>query len=142
MKLEDGPLLKTYLTFSQKPSVLSAHFWADRQEFASVFRSSAEEFDPNLKDTSGIAAPRVVYSYNENILKMLEHGGKMARQALESGRGRDPGQRPRHSRLSLDGNGAYGHKSAEVSRECIKQGARCGKIFTSSMAIRSQLQPR
>jgi choline dehydrogenase-like flavoprotein len=42
------------------------------------------EIDPNLKDTSGIAAPRVVYSYSENSLKMLEHGGKMARQSLEA----------------------------------------------------------
>ncbi len=42
------------------------------------------EIDPNLKDTSGIPAPRVVYSYSENSLRMLEHGGTMARQALRA----------------------------------------------------------
>jgi choline dehydrogenase-like flavoprotein len=42
------------------------------------------EIDPELKDSSGIPAPRVVYGYSENSLKMLEHGGKMARQALDA----------------------------------------------------------
>jgi choline dehydrogenase-like flavoprotein len=42
------------------------------------------EIDAGLKDTSGIPAPRVVYSYGENSLKMLEHGRAMARQSLEA----------------------------------------------------------
>ena len=42
------------------------------------------ELDGELKDTSGIPAPRVVYSYGENSLKMLEHGRAMARQSLEA----------------------------------------------------------
>ena len=42
------------------------------------------EIDPDLKDTSSIPAPRVVYGYSENSLKMLEHGGNMSRQALQA----------------------------------------------------------
>ncbi|MBV8866389.1 MAG: GMC family oxidoreductase [Acidobacteriaceae bacterium] len=42
------------------------------------------ELDPQIKDSSGIPAPRVVYVYSENSLKMLEHSGNMARQALEA----------------------------------------------------------
>jgi choline dehydrogenase-like flavoprotein len=42
------------------------------------------EIDPELKDSSGIPAPRVVYGYGENSLKMLEHGGRMATQVLEA----------------------------------------------------------
>ena len=42
------------------------------------------EIDPELKDSSGIPAPRVVYSYSENSLKMLEHSGRMAHQVLEA----------------------------------------------------------
>jgi choline dehydrogenase-like flavoprotein len=44
--------------------------------------SNRVELDPVLKDSSGIAAARVVYTASENSLKLLEHGGQMARQAL------------------------------------------------------------
>jgi hypothetical protein len=39
---------------------------------------------PELKGPSNIPAPRVVYRYIENSLKMLEHSGRMARQVLEA----------------------------------------------------------
>ncbi len=42
------------------------------------------ELDPEVKDSSGIPAPRVSYTYSENSLKMLEHGAAMGRQALEA----------------------------------------------------------
>jgi len=42
------------------------------------------ELDPEVKDSSGIAAPRVSYTYSQNSLKMLEHGAVMGRQALEA----------------------------------------------------------
>jgi choline dehydrogenase-like flavoprotein len=42
------------------------------------------ELDPVVKDSSGIPAPRVVYTYSENSLKLLDHGYAMARQALEA----------------------------------------------------------
>jgi choline dehydrogenase-like flavoprotein len=42
------------------------------------------EIDPNLKNTSGIPAPRVVHSDRENSLRMLVHGARMARQSLEA----------------------------------------------------------
>jgi len=43
------------------------------------------ELDPDAKDSNGIPAPRVVYTYNDNSLKMLEHAAGTARQSLESG---------------------------------------------------------
>ncbi len=42
------------------------------------------ELDPEEKDSSGIPAARVVYSYGENSLKMLEHSAAMARQAFDA----------------------------------------------------------
>ncbi len=42
------------------------------------------ELDPEAKDSNGIPAPCVTYTYSENSLKMLEHGGAEARQALEA----------------------------------------------------------
>ncbi len=42
------------------------------------------ELDLEAEDSSGIPAPRVVYTYSENSLKMLEHSRAMARQALEA----------------------------------------------------------
>ena len=46
--------------------------------------SNAVTLDPESKDSSGIPAPRVSYTYSENSLKMLEHGARMGRQALEA----------------------------------------------------------
>ncbi len=42
------------------------------------------ELDPEAKDSSGIPAPRVTYTYSENSLKMLDHGAAKARQVLEA----------------------------------------------------------
>jgi choline dehydrogenase-like flavoprotein len=42
------------------------------------------ERDPDARDSSGIPAPRVRYSFSENSLKMLEHGARAARQVLEA----------------------------------------------------------
>ncbi len=42
------------------------------------------DLDTEVKDSSGIPAPRVVYTYSENSLKMLEHARSTARQALEA----------------------------------------------------------
>jgi choline dehydrogenase-like flavoprotein len=42
------------------------------------------ELDPVKKDSSGIPAPRVHYTFGRNSLKMLEHGARSARQLLEA----------------------------------------------------------
>lgn len=42
------------------------------------------ELDPNAKDSDGIAAPRVIYSYSENSLRLHEHARKTATQLLEA----------------------------------------------------------
>ena len=42
------------------------------------------ELDPTVKDSSGIPAPRVSYTYSENSTKMLAHSLMTARQALEA----------------------------------------------------------
>ena len=42
------------------------------------------ELDPNLKDSSGIPAPRVVYSFSDNTRKLLEHGAARAREMLQA----------------------------------------------------------
>lgn len=42
------------------------------------------ELDPNLKDSSGIPAPRVVYSFSDNTRKLLEHGAARAREVLQA----------------------------------------------------------
>lgn len=42
------------------------------------------ELDPEVKDSSGIPAPRVTYTYNENSRKMMEHGAEILRQVLEA----------------------------------------------------------
>jgi choline dehydrogenase-like flavoprotein len=91
-----GPLHQAWGSFSNHPVAWGEnHHKAMRARFPHLIRVTVVgedlpeernrvEIDANLKDTSGIAAPRVVYSYSENSLKMLEHGGKMARQALEA----------------------------------------------------------
>jgi choline dehydrogenase-like flavoprotein len=91
-----GPLHQAWGSFSNHPVPWGEnHHKVMRQRFPHLIRVTVMgedlpeehnrvEIDPDLKDTSGIAAPRVVYSYSENSLKMLEHGGKMARQALQA----------------------------------------------------------
>ncbi|HEX4748371.1 MAG TPA: GMC family oxidoreductase [Bryobacteraceae bacterium] len=91
-----GPLHQAWGSFSGHPVAWGQdHHNQMRKRFPHLIRVTvmgedlAEEhnrveIDPSLKDTSGIPAPRVVYSYGENSLKMLDHGGKMARQALEA----------------------------------------------------------
>jgi choline dehydrogenase-like flavoprotein len=91
-----GPLHQAWGSFSNHPVAWGEnHHKYMRQRFPHLIRVTVMgedlpeernrvEIDPNLKDTSGIAAPRVVYSYSENSLRMLEHGGKMARQSLEA----------------------------------------------------------
>jgi choline dehydrogenase-like flavoprotein len=91
-----GPLHQAWGSFSNHPVAWGEnHHKEMRRRFPHLIRVTVMgedlpeehnrvEIDPNLKDTSGIAAPRVVYSYSENSLKMLDHGAKMARQALEA----------------------------------------------------------
>ena len=40
------------------------------------------ELDPDLKDSNGIPAPRVVYSFSDNTRKLLEHGAARLREML------------------------------------------------------------
>jgi len=42
------------------------------------------ELDPEVRDSSGIPAPRVRYRFGENTLRMLEHGVQSARLVLEA----------------------------------------------------------
>jgi choline dehydrogenase-like flavoprotein len=42
------------------------------------------ELDPEVKDSNGIPAPRVVYTPSENTLKMMEHGALKGKQLLEA----------------------------------------------------------
>jgi choline dehydrogenase-like flavoprotein len=91
-----GPLHQAWGSFSSHPVAWGAsHHQEMRRRFPHLIRVTVMgedlpeehnrvEIDPHVKDTSGIAAPRVVYSYSENSLKMLEHGGTMARHALET----------------------------------------------------------
>jgi choline dehydrogenase-like flavoprotein len=46
--------------------------------------SNRVELDSSLEDTSGVPAPRVIYRYSDNSLKILDHGYRMARQVLEA----------------------------------------------------------
>jgi choline dehydrogenase-like flavoprotein len=46
--------------------------------------SNRVELDSNLKDSDGIPAPRVVYSFSENSRKMLDHAATQARDLLEA----------------------------------------------------------
>jgi choline dehydrogenase-like flavoprotein len=91
-----GPLHHAWGSFSNHPVPWGpSHHRVMRQRFPHLIRvtvmgedlpeeNNRVEIDPELKDSSGIPAPRVVYGYGENSLKMLEHGDKMARQALDA----------------------------------------------------------
>jgi len=71
------------------------HHRAMRRRFPHVIRitvlgedlpeaSNRVELDPHAKDSNGIPAPRVSYTFSQNSLKMVDHGLAMARQALEA----------------------------------------------------------
>jgi choline dehydrogenase-like flavoprotein len=91
-----GPLHHAWGGFVNKPVPWGAsHHQVMRRRFPHIIRISVlgedlpeennrVELDPEVKDSSGIPAPRVVYGYGKNSLNMLEHGGAMARQALEA----------------------------------------------------------
>lgn len=91
-----GPLHHAWGSFSNHPVPWGAnHHEVMRKRFPHLVRISVLgedlpdennriEIDPDLKDSSGIPAPRIVYGYSENSLKMLEHGGSMAKQVLEA----------------------------------------------------------
>ena len=91
-----GPLHQAWGSFANRPVPWGKdHHKVMKQRFPHLIRVTVMgedlpeehnrvEIDPELKDTSGIPAPRVVYSYGENSLKLLEHGRAMARQSLEA----------------------------------------------------------
>src|SRR5207237_4021944 len=91
-----GPLHHAWGGFVNQPVPWGAeHHRVMRQRFPLIIRvtvlgedlpveSNRVELDPEAKDSSGIPAPRVVYTYSQNSLKMLDHGARMARQALDA----------------------------------------------------------
>lgn len=91
-----GPLHHAWGSFSNHPVAWGVnHHRMMKQRFPHLIRvtvmgedlpeeNNRVEIDLELKDSSGIPAPRVVYGYSQNSLKMLEHGAQMARQALEA----------------------------------------------------------
>jgi choline dehydrogenase-like flavoprotein len=91
-----GPLHQAWGGFVNKPVPWGAeHHRVMRQRFGHIVRvtvlgedlpeeSNRIELDPEVKDSNGIPAPRAIYSYSENSLKILDHGARMGRQALES----------------------------------------------------------
>lgn len=46
--------------------------------------SNRVELDPSMKDSNGIPAARVVYSFSENTRRMLQHGAQAARELLQA----------------------------------------------------------
>jgi choline dehydrogenase-like flavoprotein len=91
-----GPLHHAWGGFVNKPVPWGAdHHRVMRQRFPHIVRitvlgedlpeiENRVELDPEIKDTSGIPAPRVTYAYSENSLKMLEHAAARAREALDA----------------------------------------------------------
>ena len=91
-----GPLHHAWGSFVGKPVPWgTAHHQVMRKRFPHIIRvtvlgedlpgeENRVELDAEAEDSSGIAAPRVVYTYSENSLKMLEHAARMGRQALEA----------------------------------------------------------
>ena len=91
-----GPLHHAWGSFVGKPIPWGAeHHRAMRRRFPHVIRltvlgedlpeeQNRVELDPEVKDSSGIPAPRVVYGYSDNSLKMLEHARRSAVQVLEA----------------------------------------------------------
>ncbi|HKU24705.1 MAG TPA: GMC family oxidoreductase [Candidatus Sulfotelmatobacter sp.] len=91
-----GPLHHAWGGFVNKPVPWGAdHHRIMQQRFPHIIRVTVlgedlpgehnrVELDPTIKDSNGIPAPKVVYTYSENSLKMLEHGAQMGRQVLEA----------------------------------------------------------
>jgi choline dehydrogenase-like flavoprotein len=91
-----GPLHCAWGGFSGHPVEWGGtHHHTMRRRFGHIIRltvmgedlpeeSNRVELDPEAMDSNGIPAPRVTYAYSENSLKMLEHGARMGRQALEA----------------------------------------------------------
>ncbi|MBZ5592296.1 MAG: GMC family oxidoreductase [Acidobacteriia bacterium] len=91
-----GPLHHAWGSFVGKPVPWgAAHHEAMRRRFPHVIRvtvlgedlpeeQNRVELDLVAKDSNGIPAPRVIYGYSGNSLKMLEHARQSAVQALEA----------------------------------------------------------
>jgi choline dehydrogenase-like flavoprotein len=91
-----GPAHHAWGSFAGKPVPWGAgHYREFRRRFPHIVRvttlgedlpqeSKRVELDPQAKDPFGIPAPRVIYTYSENSLKMLEHSLAMGRRALEA----------------------------------------------------------
>jgi len=91
-----GPLHHAWGSFVGKPIPWGAdHHNVMRKRFPHIIRvtvlgedlpseNNRVELDPEARDSNAIPAPRVVYTYNDNSLKMLEHAAGTARQALEA----------------------------------------------------------
>jgi choline dehydrogenase-like flavoprotein len=54
------------------------------------------ELDAAAKDSNGIPAPRVVYSFSQNTRKLLEHGAAMAKQLLKAAGATETHDEPRY----------------------------------------------
>ncbi|HEY3128389.1 MAG TPA: GMC family oxidoreductase [Acidobacteriota bacterium] len=91
-----GPLHHAWGSFSGQAVPWGAeHHHVMRRRFPHIIRitilgedlpeeNNRVELDREAKDSNGIPAPRVSYTYSENSLKMLEHGLSMARLAFEA----------------------------------------------------------
>ncbi len=91
-----GPLHHAWGSFVNRPVPWGReHHRVVRRRFPHIIRvtvlgedlaeeKNRVELDPQVKDGNGIPAPRAVYTYGENSLKMVEHGAAMARQVLEA----------------------------------------------------------
>jgi choline dehydrogenase-like flavoprotein len=91
-----GPLHHAWGSFVNRPLPWGIdHHRVMRQRFPHIIRltllgedlpeeKNLVELDPEVKDSNGIPAPRVIYTYSENSLKMLEDGYTLARQALDA----------------------------------------------------------
>ena len=91
-----GPLHHAWGGFAGKPVPWGAeHHRVFRRRFPHVIRltplgedlpeeSNRVELDPEAKDSSGIPAAHVVYSYSENSKRMLEHGFQVSKAALDA----------------------------------------------------------
>ncbi len=68
-------------TFRQRfPRLLS--IWVQGEDLP--MESNRVELDPEVKDSSGIPAPRVTYAHSENTRRLMEHGAARAREVLQA----------------------------------------------------------
>jgi choline dehydrogenase-like flavoprotein len=91
-----GPLHLAWGGDVRKPVAWGAeHHLSMRKRFPHVVRlstlgedlpdeSNRVQLDPEVTDSSGIPAAHVSYTYGENSVKMLKHGERMGRMALEA----------------------------------------------------------